>query len=46
MYKVEPYDTDIDDIGLGTGREPHGMSLAIFMKVTESSGNEISAENF
>ena len=28
MYKVEPYNTDIDDIGLGTGREPHWISLA------------------
>ena len=46
MYKVEPYNTDIDDIGLGTGREPHWISLAIFMKVTESSDSEILAENF
>ena len=46
MYKVEPYNTDIDDIGLGTGREPHWISLAIFMKVTESSDSDILAENF
>lgn len=46
MYKVEPYNTDIDDIGLGTGREPHWISLAIFMKVTESSDSYILAENF
>ena len=44
--KIEPYDTDIDDIGLGTGREPHWISLAIFMKVTESSDSDILAENF
>lgn len=46
VNKPKPFDCDIDDIGLGTGREPHWISLAIFMKVTESSDSEILAENF
>ena len=46
LNKPESFDCDIDDIGLGTGREPHWISLAIFIKITESPDCEVLAENF
>ena len=47
LNKQEPYNNDIDDIGLGTGREPHWILFSIYMKLDEHPEREtVIADNF
>ena len=44
---IKPFDCDINDIGFGTGREPHWILFSIYMKLDEHpEREEVIADNF